>query len=152
MVDKRRFVSDINKLVVIATDKFRKKYSADKRMEINQTTSKKDRILASLKRITRIILLISSAFLLISTILLLVYGRQCFSIYSHTGDIIWPTIIVTIYSLLYSVIVIIASLIYNAYNRHPIWSLLKKEILFLILTGILMTIFYFVNGYTISNC
>ena len=120
-------------------------------MKINQTTSKTERIFALLKRVARIVLAISSTLLLISTILLLAFGGQCFSIHSHVGDIIWPAIMVTIFSLFYSVIVIIASLIYHINKRHSIWLLIKNEILFLILTAILMTIFYFVNSYTISN-
>ena len=120
-------------------------------MEINQTTSKTDRIFGYLKLIARITLTISSTLLLTSTVLLLVYKEQCFSLYSHAGDIIWPTIIISIYSLLYTFTVILVFFIYKTYQRNITRTSIKKEILLFILTGLLLTIFYFVNNYTVSN-
>lgn len=117
----------------------------------NSTDLKTDRIFSSLKRVVRIVLTISSLLLLLSIISLLVYKGECFTIYSNAGFIIWPAIIVTIYSIIYSLLTIVAFLIYKAYKRHLIGSTIKKEIFFLILTGLLMTIFYFVNVYTIEN-
>lgn len=120
-------------------------------MEINQTTSKPDRIFGYLKLIARIMLTISSTLLLTSIVLLLVYKEQCFSLHSHTGDIIWPTIIISIYSLLYSFIVIWVFVICKIYQPNLPRASIKKEILLFILTGLFLTIFYFVNSYTVSN-
>jgi hypothetical protein len=120
-------------------------------MEINQVVSKTDRIFGYLKLIARITLSISSTLLLISTVLLLVYKEQCFSLHSHAGDIIWPTIIISIYSLLYSFIVISVFVIYKTYQRNLTQASIKKETLLFILTGLLVTIFYFVNSYNVSN-
>ncbi len=131
--------------MVISADIVRQK------MEINQIISKPDLILGYLKLIARIALTISSALLFTSTILLIVYKGQCFSLNSHTGDIIWPTIIITGYSLLYSLIIILAFLIYKTYKQNLTWTSIRKEILLLILTGLLLTIFYFVNSYMVSN-
>jgi hypothetical protein len=122
-------------------------------MEIKQNNIdlKTDRIFSSLKRISRIVLAISSVLLFLSIISLLVYKGECFSIYSNAGFIIWPAIIVTIYSIFYSLLIIITFLIYKAYKRQLSWLKIKKEILFLIVTGVLMTVFYFLNSYTIEN-
>ncbi len=122
-------------------------------MEINQTiiNSKSDKIFASLKRVSRISLIISSALLFISVILLLVYKGECFSFSSKIGSVIWFAILVAIYSIFYSLIVIVVFFIYQIYKRHLFWSLIKREIVLLILTSILMAIFYFVNFYTIKN-
>lgn len=120
-------------------------------METNQATSKTERVFDWLTRVSRIILLISSTLLIISIISLLIFRRQCFSIHSHAGVIIWPAIMITIFSLLYSAIMIIVSSIYHISKRQPLWAIIKKDVLFIILTGLLMTIFYFLNSYTISN-
>ena len=114
-------------------------------------TSKTDQILGYLKLVARITLTISSTLLLTSTVLLLVFKEQCFSLYSHAGDIIWPTIIISIYSLLYSFIVILVFVIYKTYQRNLTRKSIKKEILLFILTGLLLTIFSSVNSYTVSN-
>lgn len=120
-------------------------------METNQILSKPDRIFGYLKLIARIMLKISSTLLLISIVLLLVFKGQCFSLYSHAGDIIWPSIIITIYSLLYSSIIILGFFIFKTYRKNLIWNSIKKEGFLFILTGLILTIFYFVNHYTISN-
>lgn len=122
-------------------------------MEIQQNSidSKTDRIFSSLKQVGRIVLTISSLLLLLSIISLLIYRGECFTIYSNAGFIIWPAIFVTIYSIIYSVLIIVTFLIYKAYKRNLIWSTIKKEIFFLMLTGLLMTIFYFLNVYTMEN-
>lgn len=122
-------------------------------MKINQNSInlKSDRIFLFLKRVARIVLTTSSILLILSIISLLVYGGECYSVYSNAGFIIWPAVIVSIYSIVYSLLIIITFLIYKAYKRHLIWSTIKNEILFLILTGLLMTIFYFVNRYIIEN-
>jgi hypothetical protein len=99
----------------------------------------------------RIVLIISSLLLFLSILSLLVYREECFSIYSNAGFVIWPAIVISIYSIIYSLLTMIAFLIYKAYKRDFIWSTIKKEIFFLIITGVLMTVFYFVNVYTIEN-
>jgi hypothetical protein len=119
-------------------------------MRITDTPSKTDRIFNSLKQIARIVLVISSVMLLTSIVLLLLYGRHSYNIHSPVGDIIYPTVIVTIYSLFYSVIVILASLLYYKPKKDFIWPLMKREILLFLLTASLMTVFYFLNSYTIS--
>lgn len=122
-------------------------------MEINQNSInlKTDRIFSSLKRVAIIVLTSSSILLLISIISLLVYREECFSVNSNAGFIIWPTVIASIYSIAYSFLTVITFLIYKIFKRHLIWSTIKPEILFLIMTGLLMAIFYFVNAYTIEN-
>jgi hypothetical protein len=120
-------------------------------MEINQATSKTDRIFGYLKLIARITLTISSTLLLISTVLLLVYKEQCFSLHSHTGDVIWPTILISVYSLLYSFVMILVFVIYKTYQGNLTTALFKKETLLFILTGLLLAIFYFLNNYTINT-
>nr|WP_315238979.1 hypothetical protein [uncultured Flavobacterium sp.] len=122
-------------------------------METNQNSInlKTDRIFSSLKRVARIVLTTSSILLLISIISLLVYRGECFSVNSNAGFIIWPAVIASIYSIAYSLLTIITFLIYKTFKRHLIWSTIKTEILFLILTGLVMAIFYFVNAYTVEN-
>ena len=113
-------------LAVINADISRKKALADKRIELNQTISKKDRIFACLKLIARITLTISSTLLIISTVLLLIYKEQCFGFHSLEGDIIWPTIIISIYSLLYSGVMILIYVLYKTYQRNLILASIKK--------------------------
>ena len=120
-------------------------------MEINQTTSKTDRIFGYLKLIARITLTISSTLLRTSIALLLVYKGQCFSLYSNTGEVIWPTILISVYSLLYSFVMILVFVIYKTYQGNLTTALFKKETLLFILTGLLLAIFYFLNNYTINN-
>lgn len=115
-------------------------------MEINQIASKTDRVFFWLMRIARIVLVLSSTLLLILIIVLLVFFRgQCFTINPY------PALIVIIYSLIYSAITILSALIYYSYKRQTIWSLIIQEVLLFVLTSIMMTIFYFVNSYMISN-
>lgn len=125
----------------------------DKKMTIDQNKPnlKTERTYGCLILIARIALTISSTLLLTSIILLLLYKGECFSIYSHAGDIIWPTIIMTIYSLFYSFIMLLVFVIYSAHRRNFAWASIKKETLLFTLTGLLLTIFYFVNSYMISN-
>ena len=111
----------------------------------NNTNLKADRIFSSLKRVARIVLIMSSLLLLVSIVLLLVYRGECFSIYSNAGFVIWPTIVISIYSIVYSLLIIVAFLIHKAFKHDLIWSTIKKEILFIIVTVVLMTVFYFVN-------
>ncbi|WP_431244208.1 hypothetical protein ACQ9BO_07545 [Flavobacterium sp. P21] len=122
-------------------------------METNQNSInlKFDKIFSSLKRVARIVLAISSILLIISIISSLVYKGECFSIYSNAGFMIWPAIILSIYSIVYSLLIIVIFLVYKVYKRHLIWATIKSEILFLILTGLLLTIFYFVNSYMVKN-
>jgi uncharacterized integral membrane protein len=114
-------------------------------------SSKTDRIFSYLKLAARILLIISSLLLLLSILLLFVYEEECFNVNSGVGDIMWPTIVASIYSVAYSLLVILSSLLYYANGRQGIWPLLKKEILLLVLTGILIAVFYFANRYFISN-
>ncbi|RZJ48865.1 MAG: hypothetical protein EOO44_19395 [Flavobacterium sp.] len=122
-------------------------------METNQDSInlRTDRIFSSLKKVSRIVLTISSILLLLSIISLLVYRGECYNVNSNVGFIIWPTIIVSIYSILCSLLTIIIFMIYKAYKRLLIWSTIKNEILLLMLTGLLLAVFYFLNVYTIEN-
>jgi hypothetical protein len=120
------------------------------KMRITDSPSKTDRIFSSLNRICRIALLISSLMLLTSIVLLLVYGVRSYTFDSPVGEIIWPTIIVSGYTLFFSVIMILASLFYYKPKKRLIWSFMKREIALFLLTGCLMTVFYFLNSYTIS--
>lgn len=122
-------------------------------MEINQNSLnlKSERIFLFLKRVARIALTTSSVLLILSIISLLVYRGECYSIHSNAGFVIWPAVILSIYSITYSFLIIVTFSIYKAYKRHLIWSTIKNEILFLILVVLLMTIFYFLNRYIIEN-
>ena len=114
-------------------------------MKINQITSKTDRVFFWLMRIARIVLVLSLTLLLILIIVLLVFRGQFFTINPY------PALGVIIYSLFYSAITILSALIYYSYKRQTIWSLIIQEVLLFVLTSIMMTIFYFVNSYMISN-
>lgn len=88
--------------------------------------------------------------LLTSIVLLLMYGERSYTFDSPVGEIIWPTIIVTGYTLVFSVIMILASLWYYKPTKEFVWPLIKWEVLLFLMTGCLMTVFYFLNSYTIS--
>jgi hypothetical protein len=89
--------------------------------------------------------------LLASIVLLLMYGERSYTFDSPVGEIIWPTIIVTGYTLVFSVIMILASLWYYKPKKEFVWSLMKREIAFFLLTASLITVFYFLNNYTLHN-
>src|SRR5687767_6093835 len=75
------------------------------KMETNQLklNPKTSRLLPFLKLIARIALIISSTLLATSITFLLVYGQECYNVNADVPpDIIWPTIIMTFYSLFYS--------------------------------------------------
>jgi hypothetical protein len=113
-------------------------------------SSKTDRIFSYLKLAARILLIISAMLLLLSIMFLFVYGKEFFDL-EIVGNFTWITIIVSIYSLFYSVLVIAASLLYNFNSKQTIKLLLKNEILLFILTVILVLAFYFVNRYFVRK-
>jgi hypothetical protein len=88
--------------------------------------------------------------LLTSIVLLVLYEERSYTFGSPVGEIIWPTIIVTVYTLVFSVIMILASLWYYKPKKDFVWPLIKREIALFLLTTCLMTVFYFLNSYTIS--
>jgi high-affinity Fe2+/Pb2+ permease len=114
-------------------------------------TTKTDRIFSYLKLAARILLIISAMLLLLSIIFLFVYQEGCYYVHSNIAFIMWTAVIMSFYSGFYSILIIAASLIYHINKKQRIWPIVKKEILLLMLTGILMTVFYFVNDYYIGN-
>lgn len=99
-----------------------------------------NRATSCLSRLTKIVLIFSSTTLLISTILYIIYRQKSWIPDSVPGTIIWYSIFVGLFSMLFASITVIVLSFHSRRKQQTIWPSIKKEVVLLILTIILFII------------
>ncbi len=107
----------------------------------NRNYNKIDRMIKYLSRYSRNSLRFSSVCLVLSTILFLVYRKEIGEAYSIPGAIIWYSIIIGFFSIIFSIITIVILMINYLSEKQNLWEFVKKEIMLLILTTGIFLIF-----------
>lgn len=116
-------------------------------MKINQTKNhlQINSIISKLSQWTKISMMFSSVCLLLSIMLLLIYRQEIGNADSIPGAIIWYSIIIAFYSVLVSLITFIIFAIYYRSKNQNFWQLIKREIMLLTLTIVLILILSFIS-------
>jgi hypothetical protein len=91
----------------------------------------------------RTFLLVASLSLLISSALLLTYGKSAMANDSVPAVVIWYSLIFSMGTFLYSISVLIVIAIYSKYKKQKVWPFIKKEVLLAALTLFMYLLFLF---------
>lgn len=103
-----------------------------------------------LRRFVKISLVFSIFCLSASIILNLIFKDGLWEPDSISGAIIWYSIIIAFYSIIFSAIVILVLIVCCLIRKYPIWKSVKKEVILLLL-GIFMLMILWLTNYIINK-
>ena len=99
-----------------------------------------NRLINYLQQISKIGLLISSAALLLSIVLWVVYGVKAWIAGGLSAAIIWYTIFVALFAIFFSLVTIVVCISYYHLKQQEFWLQVKKQVFSLITTIILFIV------------
>jgi hypothetical protein len=91
-------------------------------------------------------LIVSSLSLLLSSFLLLLFGPiNSITYYSIYAVIIWYSLMLCMWTFIFTIVSIIIILLYQTIRKKPTWKFVKKEIILLVINVICCSILYIIK-------